>query len=63
MKEAGRTDVVRLVKDDDRVLAHVLRDLLGDLGIEQVVERVDDDARVDELQTRQRGEVLVRDGS
>lgn len=39
----GRTNVVRLVKHDDRVLAHLLTDLLGDLGVEEIVEGVDHD--------------------
>ena len=43
------TDVVRLVKYDDRIFAHVLRDLFGDFGVEEVVERVDDDVGVHEL--------------
>jgi hypothetical protein len=43
------TNVVRLVKDDDRVFAHVLRDLFGDFRVEEVVERVDDDVGVHEL--------------
>lgn len=50
-----RTDVVRLVKDNDRLPAQLLRDLLGNLGIEQVVERVDDD--VDERHHPPEGKV------
>lgn len=44
-----RTDVVRLVEDDDGILAHLLRDLLGDFRVEEVVEGVDDDADLSEL--------------
>ena len=40
---------MRLVEDDDGILAHLLRDLLGDFRVEEVVEGVDDDADLSEL--------------
>lgn len=44
IKQRRRTDIVSLVKDNDRVLAHLLGDLFGNFRIEQIMERVDDDA-------------------
>lgn len=41
-----RTDVMGFVKDDDTVLAHFLGYLVCDLGVEEVVEGVDDDVCV-----------------
>ena len=38
-----RTDVVRFVKDDDSILGQFFGYLLCDLGVQQVVERIDDD--------------------
>jgi len=48
-KPQPRTNVMRLIKHDNRILAHLLGDLFGDLGVEEVVEGVDDDRGVDEL--------------
>lgn len=39
----SQTDVVSFVKDDNSVLVDLLRDLLSDLGIEEIVEGVYDD--------------------
>ena len=51
-RQSGRTDVVRLVEDDDGVFGDVLGHLLGDLWVEEVVEGVDHD--VDERHLRRR---------
>lgn len=48
-KAKGRTDVVCLVKDDDAFRAHFFGYLVCDLGIEEVVEGVDDDVCVCQL--------------
>ena len=47
--ECQLTDVVSLVKYDDRVLAHLFRHLLSDFRVQEVVERVDDDGGMREL--------------
>ena len=38
-----RTDVVRFVKDDNSILGQFFGDLLCDLGVQEIVERIDDD--------------------
>lgn len=37
------TDIMCLIKHDDRIFRHVPRDLFSDFWIEEVMERVDDD--------------------
>lgn len=45
------TDIVGFIKYNDTFFAHLCRDLLGDLRIEEVVERVDDDIEIRELRS------------
>lgn len=45
-----------LVKDDDAVRAELFRDLVGDLGIKEIMERIDDDIDEGHLES----EVRVR---
>ena len=47
------TYVVGFVKDDNGVLGHLLRDLFGDLGIQQIMERIDDDVYKRHLRVRE----------
>ena len=46
-----RTDVVRFVKDDDSILGQFFGDLLCDLGVQEIVERIDDHVDEGHLQS------------
>lgn len=55
-----RTDVMCLVKDNDRIFRQLLRDQVGNLGVEHVMVRVDNDICVCKLKLKNNNTIVSK---